>query len=57
MVFSKVASDTTLFVCTFRSGYVIANLDGKAATDLFYEAQNTDDPCTVTLQNTSYRAP
>lgn len=52
-----MAERQLLYVVTYRDGTVIRDLGGIAATDLFYKANGTDNPCTVTFQDTSYKAP
>lgn len=52
-----MADNVLLYRVTYKDGTVLENLGGIRATNLFYEAQGTDNPCTVTFQNITYKAP
>ena len=46
-----------LYTLTFRNGKVVTGITGDVATEIFYEHQNTDNPCVVTLETPTYKAP
>lgn len=50
-------ADQTLFVVTYRNGEVISGIDGLTATELFDEAKDTENPCSVSLLDRSYKSP
>jgi len=46
-----------MFKVIYRDGTTIGNLSYEESLDIFEEALDTENPCSIELEDTSYRAP
>jgi len=46
-----------MFRVVYKDGTTIGNLSYEESLDIFEEALDTKNPCSIQVENTSYKAP